>query len=242
MQPNGPMQPPTQDWRARFERLPQGARVLLSLGVAAVVVICSCGLCGAVLNAANGATSTASAGSTSTTIVLASPTATARPKPTATFTPSGPRPITSSTIGGMEANFQAKYGAPSMNEKAVRHYDASINGTPVLIVVLLDPGTGGQRAGFLHLVTPDSGTVWSKSTATGIAKLFLPSDATYVKDRTIQDFGVEHVYMSADLAASFPASAFIDNDTNAPVKPGTFYYACGGEGETEGGCTVNLGQ
>ena len=58
----------------------------------------------------------------------------------------------------------------------------------------------------------------------------------------VPDFGLEHVYTSTLLAASFPASAFTDASTGNTVPAGTFYYSCGNQTEPNGGCSLQLGQ
>lgn len=162
--------------------------------------------------------------------------------PTATAIPKSPHPVSGATLGGKESSLQGIYGDPSFNESDIRHYNATINGTDDLILVSIQDGIDGPRAVFLHLVTPYQETIWSKTTSDAIAKKFIPPDAKFVKTRDVQDYGTERLYCSSSLAAPFSASAFIDNDTEAPVTPSTFYYACGNQGEPEGGCTINLGQ
>lgn len=237
--------PSTQDWRGRFGQLPQGAKIAIVLGSSLLILCCVCGLFGTLVSSLNrngvgeAKSSTATLAPTSTSMP-ATPTST--PKPTATATPSGPQRISGPIIGGTEASFRLKYGEPSFNKNDIRHYDATINGTSVLIVVRLDTAKGGQRVGWMHLVTPDpgDGTVWSKATAEAIAKLFLPADAHFMKSKSVPDFGIEQVYKSSDLAVSLPADAFTDINTSTLVTPGTFYYSCGNHKEPEGGCTVNL--
>lgn len=242
-----PPQPPVPGWRARFDRLPQGGKIAIILGSSVLILCCVCGLFGTAFAALNGGGTSVANSSTATiapTNTSAPATPTSTPKPTATAMPSGPQRISGPTIGGTEASFQQKYGDPSYNTNDIRHYDATINGAEVLIVVRLDSAKGGKRAGWMHLVTPNpgDGTVWSKTTAEAIAKRFLPPDANFVESKSVPDFGTEQVYTSSDLAISFPDDAFTNIDTSAPVTPGTFYYSCGNHNEPEGGCTVNLGE
>jgi len=74
-----------------------------------------------------------------------------------------------------------------------------------------------------------------------MAKRFLPPDSTYQKDKQSQAVGTEHVYLSQQLGASFPASDFADIDTDAALPPGTFDYYCGGDVNADGGCVLLLG-
>ena len=150
--------------------------------------------------------------------------------------------MTTATLGGTEAAFTAKYGQPTFSNNQIRHYQTTLDGVGVLIVVELSTdGKGSPRAYFLHIVSPDSQVTWDANTAETIAKLFLPSDAQFTQSLTVPGFGVEQVYTSALLAASFPASDFTDATTNAIVAAGTFYYACGDTNEDQGGCTLTWG-
>src|SRR5262249_11792157 len=110
------------------------------------------------------------------------------------------------------------------------------------VVARRDTGTGGERAGLLHLVPLGSGNQWDSATGKALAELFLPHDAVFQRDLQVPNFGTEHVYASADLALSFPASDFLDSQTGKSVPPGTFYYSCGNQREPAGGCTLTLGQ
>ena len=61
-----------------------------------------------------------------------------------------------------------------------------------------------------------------------VAKMFFPPDARHVRDFTDPNIGLFHVYQSADLAATFPASDFYDSNRGGALPAGTFSIVCGG--------------
>jgi hypothetical protein len=221
--------------------------VRVGLGIGALLVVC--GLCSVGLAVANGGggkptrANTVPTATSRPTALTATPQPTAKPTATATATPSGPQPITAATLGGRESDFTAKYGDPVNPAGTVRTYPpATIQGASVRISINTSATGSPDRARYLLLVPSDSGTTWDGTTANTIAKTFLPSDATYVKDMQVADFGLEHIYHSADLAASLPADLFIDAATNQPVPPGTFYLSCGNQVDPQGGCSLQVGE
>jgi hypothetical protein len=255
--PQPQTQSPSRGWRARFDRLPQGGKVALILASSLLIQCCACGLfVGTVISAVGGSGSTCVAHSPTATVsstvsstgTTASTTST--PAPTATATPAGTQPVSGPTLGGTAASFRQTYGDPS-GEGQFSYYDATINCTSVLVAVGFIGGKGGPRAdyvhlaprmGFLHLVRPDSGTVWSEATADAIARVFLPPDAHFVTRKAVPNYGAERVYRSGSLAASFSNRAFGDLITDRLTTPGTFSYACGNRYDPEGGCRLRLGE
>ncbi len=198
------------------------ARIAARIGAALIFVCLVCSACGA----ATSATSTSN-----------SPTAQA----TITNTPSGPAKVNGPFLGGTESNFQAAFGAPTLNASQSRHYETTIAGTHVLVIATLGSGTDGDRMRFLRIAPDDQGVTWNASTGTAMVKQFLPPDSKYQKDKQSQAVGTEQVYLSQLLGASFPASAFTDLDTDAALTPGTFDYYCGGDVNADGGCALLLG-
>jgi hypothetical protein len=200
---------------------PPAARIAAQFGAALMFVCLVCSACGAESSASSGPTATA--------------------QPTMTNTPSGPPKVNGPYLGGTESNFQAAFGAPTLNASQSRHYETTINGTHVLIVALLGAGGVTDRMRFLRIAPDDQGVTWNASTGEAMVKQFLPPDSKYQKDKKSQNVGTEHVYLSQLLAASFPASVFTDIDTDAPLPPGTFDYYCGGDVNADGGCALLLG-
>ena len=97
------------------------ARIAAPIGAALIFVCLVCSACGA----ATSATSTSN-----------SPTA----QPTITNTPSGPAKVNGPYLGGTESNFQAAFGAPTLNASQSRQYQTTIAGTHVLVIATLGPG------------------------------------------------------------------------------------------------------
>ncbi len=198
------------------------ARIAATISAALTFACLVCSACGA---------------ATSATSKSNSPTAQA----TITNTPSGPAKVNGPYLGGTESNFQAAFGAPTLNASQSRHYETTISGTHVLIVALLGAGGVTDRMRFLRIAPADQGATWAAATGVAMVKQFLPPDSRYEKDKKSQDVGTEHVYVSQLLGASFPAGDFTDLDTDAPLPPGTFDYYCGGDVNADGGCALLLG-
>ena len=189
---------------------------------------------------------TTSAGPTTTHAPTKLPTSAPAKSPTPTRTP-GPHLVTGATFGGPEAAFTSKFGSPTFSESNVRHYQfTTSDGISVLLVITLDdtdpPSSDGkQHINGIGIQPPDSGTTWSATTANKVVALLLPSDANHTKDEQVQDIGLVHVYLSADLALTFPASAFVDIQTSQPLTPGTFSYECNSSNGLHGGCNFTVG-
>jgi hypothetical protein len=193
------------------------ARIAATISAALIFVCLVCSACSAASN---------------------SPTATAQP--TMTNTPSGPAKVNGPYLGGTESNFQAAFGAPTLNASQSRHYDATLDGAHILVVALVGAGGVTDRMRFLR-IAPAEGVTWPAGTGVALVKKFLPPDSKYQKAKPSSDVGIEHVYVSQLLGASFPASVFRDIDTDAALTPGTFDYYCGGDVNSDGGCALLLG-
>ncbi|HEY7093800.1 MAG TPA: hypothetical protein VH393_11510 [Ktedonobacterales bacterium] len=164
------------------------------------------------------------------------------PSAKATNTPNGPAKVKGPYLGATESDFQAKYGAPTLKASLARKYNAMINGEHVFIAVTLeDRGTDTARVRFIRVAPLNESTKWSAATAEAIAKTFLPPDAKFQKDAHVEDFGKEHIYLSASLGASFPAERFILASDGSQLALGTHYYSCGNTDEPQGGCSMQTG-
>lgn len=87
---------------------------------------------------------------------------------------------------------------------------------------------------------PADGASLTAQEANRLAPLFFPPDAKYQHDIHDPDGGTIHVYRSADLAASFPASDFRDSNSGAADPPGTFAVACD-QPNVSPGCSLVVG-
>ena len=221
-------------------------------GVVAVLVILSCGCCGTVslasaLNGGKGAQATATSGQSGQAQVTHAPatpkaTAKATAQATATRAPSSAQTVNDPVLGGTEIAFIQSGASETYIFKDRRTFQGSVNGVAVVVGGTLIDGTGGQRFWWLTVTPLDKGVTWDSATALDIAKQLIPTDARYLKDVNVPDFGLEHIYRSKTLAASFPASAFTDANTGAAVTPGTLYISCGNATSQQGGCTIQTGQ
>jgi hypothetical protein len=207
---------------------PPAARIAAIIGAALIFVCLVCSACSAA-----GATTTSS-GPPTTPTTAATPTI-------ATSTPTGSTKVNGPYLGGTESDFQAAFGAPTLNASQSRHYETTLDGIHVLVIALVGAGGVTDRMRFLRIAPADQGLMWDVGTGEAMAKQFLPPDSKYQRDKQAPDAGTEHVYLSQLLAASFPASVFFDIDTDAPLPPGTFDYYCGGVNNTDGGCALLLG-
>ena len=200
------------------------ARIAATISAALTFACLVCSACSAATTASNGPTATA--------------------QPTMTNTPSGPAKVNGPYLGGTESNFQAAFGAPTLNTSQTRKYQkyqTTIADTHVVVIATPEPGTDGDRILFLRIAPADQGASWNAATGETMVKRFLPPDSTYQKDKQSQAVGTEHVYLSQLLGASFPASYFAEIETDVGLTPGTFDYYCGGDVNPDGGCALNLG-
>lgn len=220
-------------------------------GVVAALVVLTCGCCGTVTLASaltstgkTTAQATATSHQANTQPTQPRATATAQPQATATLAPAK-GVIHAAVLGGTEIDFIQSGAAETYIFKDNRTFQGSIGGVGVVVGGALTDGAGGQRFWSLILTPLDKNTTWNAATALNIAKQLIPADAQYVKDKQVPDFGLEHIYVSKSLAASFPdagSGLFTDVDTNTAVTPGTFYIACNNVNSVRGGCTIQTGQ
>ncbi len=159
------------------------------------------------------------------------PTATVTIPPAPTATPY--RGIgDTSTLGGTLLGFDRQFGPPVQQG----HYPATVVGVAVTIIVARDAATD-------HIndidITPTGS--WTLTQAIAVALTFLPADARHVRDFALAPppHLIEHVYQSATLAATFPASAFT-TAADAALAPGTLSYVCAAT-PTFADCNLGVG-
>lgn len=160
---------------------------------------------------------------------------------TATATPRGPHLISGATIGGTQAAFTARYGSPDV-QYGIPAYTTTIGPAAVEIRLsdLTAASDGQPRVDLFTIADPD-GNAWTTATSAAVVAQFFPPDARHVRDDQTPDVGTLHVEQSADLAATFPASAFTNTGQGGGLEPpGTFSYTCDAPGDI--GCTVSLGE
>lgn len=157
-------------------------------------------------------------------------------------TPSVPQIITEATFGGTTDAFQATYGTPRPHGSGImREFRFSGNGVAgfVRVTPSSDPSSDGRNHIRSLVVGPDSGT-WDEGMAQKALALFLPGDAKYEKDKTVEG-SFFHLYLSPSLGATFPASDFISQVTGDSVTPGTFWAYFNPDNLLHGSYVLQLG-
>jgi hypothetical protein len=154
-------------------------------------------------------------------------------------------PVTHAVLGGTEASFNATFGTDTNTAGRARNYTFTVDGQQGTAIVMLDDNDSYVR--FITLKPADAGTVWDATIGQDAVRLFMPSDARHVKEIQDSTIGTEHVYTSATLAKTFPASSFTDANSGNQVAVGTFYFNCdNGQNQDNsthvGACTIGLGQ
>ncbi len=238
--PQQPLMPPQQyqqppQYQPPMPPLPKKkSRKRLWLILAAVVLV----LAVIIGVASQGQSQQQTSPTTQATKATQQPTTQPAQKPTAI-------PVPHAVLGGTEASFNATFGADTNTAGRARSYTFSVDGQQGMAIVMLDDNDSNVR--FITLKPVDANTVWNATIGQDAVHLFMPSDARHIKD--IQDslIGTEHVYMSATLAKTFPASSFTDTNSGNRVAVGTFYFNCdNGQNQVNpthiGACTIGLGQ
>lgn len=174
--------------------------------------------------------------------VAGSPAATITPQgtPLATDTPASA--AASAVLGATQDAFTAQFGQPQMHGPVPWYSITAADGIQLVICVCdIEAGTDGQgHVGILSVGPTDASASWPESQGIAESKMFFPADAVYVHDIQDPDVGTLHVYRSAQLAATFPASAFANTGPSGGlVPPGTFIIACEIPGPP--GCDLRLG-
>jgi hypothetical protein len=206
----------------------------VTITVLVVLLVCSVGGLAAAIHTS--LSSTVAVPTATAQVVLSSPSATP-----------GPQPLTGAVLGGDRFEFDTLYGYPTSGGgtlAATYDYTAP-NGLQVELYVDAHPGTDGNpHVMFLHFgPIPGSGDTWDLATAQALAATFFPPDAQHLRDVQASN-GLDHIYRSARLAATFPASDFTTDVGSHAVPPGTFDYECfaqnGAPGITD--CFMGPGQ
>lgn len=165
---------------------------------------------------------------TATTIPTQLPQPTVHPHPTNTPKPAGPQPLSGATLGGTQDGFARKFGAAT-DRSGVPWYTATLPDGTTAGICYCTEHTGSDsnpHLAWFH-IDASSDTTWSDQQGVTIAQEFFPPDAKHMRDFTDPQIGLIHVYLSADLAITFPAGEFKDSGTDQQLDPGTFSVACG---------------
>jgi hypothetical protein len=175
------------------------------------------------------------------TVPTDTPAPTDTTEPTMTPAPTGPHIVTGALLGGTQDAFTAAFGPAFTSSPMPPHYQLTLPDGTVAYTCFCNTmaGLDGQQRVDIMSVGPAQGVTWSQATDTEAVAVFLPSDATYV--RTIQDpqLGPILVYVSQDLAQTFPESAFYDSN-GGPANPlGTLSVLCQQPGISD--CSIATG-
>jgi hypothetical protein len=171
---------------------------------------------GATQTAAGSVSASPSVTVTATVTVSVTPTLTTTPSVTTTVT-GQPGVVTGAYLGGTQDAFTAAFGDPTMPYNV-----------PVYAVQQTD-GTNAAASlyGFV------AGANYQA------ARVLFPPDAVYVEDVQDSTLGTVHIYRSASLAASLPASAFANTQGGPAWPAGTFSVSCNAPGVQQ--CTIVTG-
>jgi len=148
-------------------------------------------------------------------------------RPTATMTPTlPPFALSCVTVGSTRDEFARKLGAP-IERYSDPWYPVTLpDGTTAYLGFFVEhTGSDGAPhiAGF-HVDGPGD-TRWSDEQCAAIGRAFVLPDAKQVSHSTTSWSAQVDVYVSADLARTFPASEFKDV-LGDQVAPGTFTVVC----------------
>jgi hypothetical protein len=218
-----PLVPPAQP-----PRPPRQSHIgWIIVGVFRVCVIAACIGALVLANAAGNGNSGDTGGSQQSTATNP-PGPTATTVPTATTAPTGPQPIFAPVLGGTVNDFIHQYGRsenPADNTIGAWQ-QITVAGYQVMLLVsaapLRDSHDGQPHIEVLSVQAP-SGVTWSAPTQAHIWGALIPSDATFVGMSATNN---SHIYKSAELAATFTADIFTNNDGTQTVAPGTLFEQC----------------
>lgn len=152
------------------------------------------------------------------------------------------QPVAGAQLGGPITVFDARYGGDNP-PTPIYQWDTIIARQPVRLSVTLshtgDSLDGQYRAVFIDITTPNgSGAAWSAQQDATLVSAFLPSDAQHVRDiPSSSPLGPEHVFMSAQLAASLVGAIFQDGSGHA-LSAGTLSWQCS---STKPYCEIGVG-
>jgi hypothetical protein len=149
----------------------------------------------------------------------------------------GDNAIFAPTVGGTIDDFQRQYGKSS-DSHGLR-YVATIAGQQVQITLAVDDPSQSLD-GYAHVTDVEVQSVdflrgsepWSATTATAIAKTFLPADARFQRAVTNIPVGngnavmSDYVYYSSGMTTTFTPGAFTNGAGDKRVPVGTVHYFC----------------
>lgn len=145
------------------------------------------------------------------------------------------------TLGGTERGFTAVYGAPAQSSGTEATYIIQTRASQLFITIDSDVAKDGTSHIYdIYLTIQFSSGAWHQDAADRLYSSFLPSDATHLKD-VRQGDSPERIFLSANLAATFPASSFVEDDNQKILPPGTFDAYCAPLTAGSGSCTIALG-
>ena len=166
---------------------------------------------------------------TATVAVTATVTTTVATTPGATTTsvPGASGLISGAYLGGTQAAFTATYGTPTTPYNTPVYAVPQPDGTAASASLygFVAGNDGLQRVNNLTFALNPNST-WTAAANYLAAQTLFPPDALFVKDVQDPTLGVIHVYRSASLGATLPASAFADTHGGPVWQPGTLSVSC----------------
>ena len=249
MQPNayywqpGPPSPVVQ---------PAPKKMVWTALITGILIVLSLFICGGIASMAMQSNATATTTNTSVQQQATSVPAMPTQLPTATLTLEPVATLGSQTVvGNMSEAFLAKYGSPASqnngaNGGTVYKYQNINNDIGELDLYQIPDG----RYIYGVIIGPNTGN-WDAITAIDTCIKFVPGDskldqASQVTNSAGVQVGLYQTGYSAELAHALTADAFIDQDSNAQIKAGTFSiifsYVAGSNGTLSDACSVMIGQ
>jgi hypothetical protein len=184
-------------------------------------------------------------------VAVATTTATGTPAATAAAASTTLSPVGVAVLGATSADFQAKYGPPSVPANPASGYLVFDSGIVAVGVDIFD-GPASSYANRVRIITvgPAEGFDLNIDLATArrVCGALLPRDAVPRERITLtidgSTEGEDDTYVSAWLAARFPASDFVDDQQHL-VEPGAFdvryAYAANNDPTNIVSCVLDLG-
>jgi hypothetical protein len=158
----------------------------------------------------------------------------------ATATPLPGQPVLTPSLGGTPDAFDRAFGPPRSTTTTGAQYATTLQGVQVYVTTQFSHSNSGDRASSIELQAV-AAAPWDAATATKVVNTMFPSDAQHVSDRQTTTYGVQHIYASASLAASFPAAAFRALNGAGLVQPGSFFFSCSSSKQTHSSCLLKIG-
>lgn len=202
-------------WRAAWREADRPTRAFVAIGLAVALLMCA-GFGAAELARMHAVSTTPTVGTNS------GPSALPTDTPAATNAPA-PQALDGATLGGNWSAFENAYGPEA--DGVQNTWDVTIAGQDVQVFADSMSGTDSQAHVYVVNIEPFDSATWPTSADASLTQTFLPPDAVHVQD-VAANGGTAHIYRSARLGATFPASVFTSDSGGQEVPVGTLVWQC----------------